>query len=813
MHLLRSQFIMISLLLCARWAGAQDYQVFGRITDEENGAPLAFVSLVIGGGHFGGYSDIDGKYQIRSKTPISVIKASYVGYKAREIKVSKSGRLDFTMQKTAIELPEVVIQPKENPAHRMILNALEMRDRNNPFKLASFSYTAYEKLVFTSDLDSIARADTSAGDSSMIQARKFFENQYFALIENVVERSYKAPGKSFQKVIATKISGLKDPIFVFLLSQLQPVSFYDEIIPIGSLNLVNPLSRGSVNRYFFLISDTIINEDKRDTTFVIYYRPYKGTNFEGLSGLLYITTDGWAIRNVIAEPYREEGGLGIKIQQMYEKVDGEHWFPVQLNTDLTFKGVELVVGQDSSKRYYVIGKGRSYLREIVINGQVQKKFNQVEIFIDPEASRREEDFWNRFRTDSLTLREQRTYAFMDSLGQAEKFDAKARNLETMMTGRIPIGYFDVEMNKLFRYNDFEKTYLGLGLVTNRRWSEWWNVSGYWGYGFRDKKPKYGGSLSVFPWPAAELEGRLSYTKDVKESGGVNLFDEKGVAMYERFRYFLIRNMDYVENRQVSLSFRTLQYLKLFTAVNQTVKTTGQEYFFSGYKSDSYTLHPSFRFTELLTGLRFAYKEKFLKNARTQISLGTNYPVVIFQFARGLDKVLGSDFEYHKLDLKITKSFYMKYLGKTSVCLNMGMAVGSLPYTELYNGNGSYRQFTIYTPNSFATMRMNEFLSDRYVAFYFTHNFSRLLFRSKYFQPEVAIATNLAFGTLANREVHKLVTFRTMEQGYFESGLLLNNLLNLQFTGMGFGAYYRYGSYAFTRWQDNLSLKFSLTVPF
>ncbi|HRY33142.1 MAG TPA: DUF5686 family protein [Bacteroidales bacterium] len=804
---------MILLVFCARYVGAQDYRVYGRITDEESGEPLAFVSLVFADGRFGGYSDIDGKYQLRSATPFPALKASYVGYKAREIRVGKSGRLDFTMQKTTIELPEVVIQPKENPAHRLILKALEMRDRNNPFKLSSFSYTAYEKLVFTSDLDSIARADTSGQDSSMMEARKFFDNQYFALIENVVERSFKAPAKSFQKVIATKISGLKDPIFVFLLSQLQPVSFYDEIIPIGNLKLINPLSKGSVNKYFFLISDTIINEDQHDTTYVIYFRPYKGTNFEGLSGLLYITSDGWAIRNVIAEPKREEGGLGIKIQQMYEKVDGEHWFPVQLNTDLTFRGVELIVGQDSARRYHVIGKGRSYLRDIVINGQVQKKFNQVEIFIDPDASRREEAYWNSFRTDSLTLREQRTYAFMDSLGEAEKFDAKARNLETMMTGRIPIGYFDVEMNKLFRYNDFEKTYLGLGLVTNRRWSEWWNISGYWGYGFRDKKSKYGGSLSVFPWPAAELEWRLSYTKDVRESGGVNLFDEKGVAMYERFRYYLIRNMDYVENRQASLSFRTLQYLKLFTAINQTVKTTGQEYFFSGYKSDTYTLHPSFHFTEVLTGLRFAYREKFLKNARTQISLGTNYPIVIFQISRGLDKVLGSDFEYHKMDLKITKSFYLKYLGKTSVCLNMGLAEGSLPYTELYNGNGSYRQFTIYTPNSFATMRMNEFLSDRYVAVYLTHNFSRLLFRTKYFQPEVAIATNLAFGSLADKEVHHLVAFRTMEKGYFESGLLLNNLLNIQFTGIGVGAYYRYGSYAFRRWQDNLSLKFSLMLPF
>ncbi len=804
---------MVSMNL--HFAMAQNGQLTGKISDEESGEPLAFVGLVVNEGKFGGYSDIDGKFYLRSSEPIRTITASYVGYETREIQVGQGTRnLVFSMKRTSIELNEVIILPKENPAHRIILNATGNRVINDPFKLSSFSYTAYEKLVFTSDLDSISHIDTLTADSGLIKARKFFDNQYFALIENVVQRSFQYPQKSLQKVIATKISGLKDPIFVFLLSQLQPVSFYDDVISIMDQSLINPISKGSTSRYFFQIRDTITFPDSRDTTYVIFFRPFKGTNFEGLTGLLYINSGTWAIQNVIAHPSRDEGALGIRIQQMYEKVDGIHWFPVQLNTDLTFRNVEITTKGDSTKGYHVVGKGRSYLKDIEINGVTNKRdFSQVEIFVDPDASRREKEFWDQFRVDSLTTKEQKTYDYMDSLGRAENFDRKTRNIETMLTGKLPVGFLDLEMNKLFRYNEYEGSYFGLGLVTNRKISDKFRLGGYWGYGLNDKVQKYGGTFSCFPVPGQELEFRLMYKYDIRESGGVTFFDDNSVILYERFRNFLIQKMDYDETRQASITFRTLKYVKIFTALNLRKCYTGYPYYFSEREGVSNDFHSTFRFTEALVGIRFAYKEKFLKNARTQISMGTNYPLVWFQYGRGLRDVFNGEYAYDHLDVKVTKSFFIKYLGKSSFCMNLGMVIGKVPYTTLYNGNGSYRQFTIYTPNSFSTMRMNEFLSDQYAALYITHNFGKLLVRYENFKPEIAVATNIAFGSLKEKNVHHLVDYKTLDKGYFESGVLFNNLLSLGLSSFGIGGYYRYGSYALPRWQDNVSMKFSLLFPF
>ncbi len=807
--------ILFTLFLILQTAAfSQIYSVRGRVTDEESGEPLAFVCLVINNGKFGAYTDIDGKYLIKSKEKIETIKASYVGFYNKEISLAgRTGTLNFSLKKASIELNEVVIYPKENPAHRIILNAVENRDLNDPSRLNSYSYTAYEKLVFTSDLDSISHADTNTQDTGMINAREFFDNQYIGLVENIIQRSFRSPDKSFQKVIGTKISGLKDPIFVFLLSQLQPVSFYEEFISIGNQKLVNPVSKGSTTKYFFQIRDTILSRESADTTFVIFFRPFRYTNFDGLTGLLYITTDKWAISNVIARPSREEGPMGIKIQQMYEKIDGIHWFPVQLYTDLTFKIVELFTGPDSSQRYHVVGKGRSYLQDIEINGNISRKnFSQVEILVDPGASQKGNEFWEGYRVDSLTAREKRTYEYLDSLGKAENFDRKARNIETMLTGKIRIGLLDVELNKIFRYNQFEGGYLGLGVTTNRRFSEWVRLGAYGGFGFRDETPKYGGAVSFFPLPKQEMELRFIYRYDIKESGGVSLFDDNSMMMYERFRNFLVLNMDYEEMKQVSVSFRTMKYWKFYSALSQFQQTTGFRYFYNRGAELNNDLTSSFNFAEVTLGFRYAYKEKFLRNARTQISLGTNYPVIYFQYAKGLSAALKGNYSYDRFDIKITKSFYTKYFGKTSLCLNLGIINGKVPCTELFTGNASYRQFTIYTPNSFATMRMNEFLSDRYASLYLTHNFGKLLMRYKWFQPEIAVASNVVYGKLKNPGLHKLITFQTLEKGFFESGILLNNLINIGLANLGFGGYYRYGAYSFDRWQENLSLKFSLLFP-
>ena len=790
---------------------AQPLTISGRVMNAETGESLAFVNIVINESRQGGATDIDGRFRFDAYQHVDYLKLTYVGYEPVLFHIkNKAKGLKIFMKKASYELGEVVILPGVNPAHRIINNVVNNRDFNNPEKMRSFSYTSYEKVIFTLDLDSLRMIDTMLLDTASLEVRRFIDRQDIFIAESVTERKFLYPDRNRENVIATKVSGMKDPIFVFLVSQIQSTSFYKERLNIGRSEYINPISRGSTSKYTFILEDTVYTA-RNDTVFIISFQPKPNTNFDGLKGMLYINTHNWAIQSVIAEPERDEGPFSIRIQQLYELVDEEQWFPVQLNTDIKIKAIGASVNE---QMYSFVGVGKSYIRNIELNPElVRREFNNIEVDVDPNAHNRSEIYWNRYRTDSLSDRDKQTYAFMDSVGKEVNFDRLAKTFETVMTGKIPVKFIDFDIDKFLRYNQYEGLYLGLGLHTNDRLSRRFKIGGFWGYSFNDMTSKYGGDISAILHRNSELELTAGYFYDVTESGGVSFFDEKTSFLRgEGFRNFLIRRMNMTERTFVALQFVGLRHFKWNIALKSDYKKSYPDYYYGQSVDGVAQLKNDFRFTELSLGFRFAFREKFLRTKRIKISLGTKYPVVRFQYTHGFEGMLYGEFQYNRFDVKITESFYVKYLGMTSIELKAGYIDGDLPYCNLYNGNGSYRVFTIYATNSFATMRMNEFLSNRYIALYFSHNFGQLLVRSRFFSPEIVLATNIAFGDLNNPSQHHNVTFKTMEKGYYESGLLLHGLLDLKLYKVGAGVFYRYGPYGYDTPADNFAYKVSIVFP-
>ncbi len=55
--------------------------------------------------------------------------------------------------------------------------------------------------------------------------------------------------------------------------------------------------------------------------------------------------------------------------------------------------------------------------------------------------------------------------------------------------------------------------------------------------------------------------------------------------------------------------------------------------------------------------------------------------------------------------------------------------------------------------------------------------------------------------------------KTMEKGYYESGLLINNLFDLGVYSVGLGGFYRYGPYTFDKGWDNVGSKLTIKFKF
>ena len=834
----RKLFLLYLILSSLAGFGQESFHVSGKVTDSKTREPLAFVNIVINNSQYGGTTDIDGKFSLHCAIPVKKLQLSYVGYLPFTFPVgNKTENLSISLTRTEIELTEVDILPGINPAHRIIRNAIENRDLNDPEKLQSFSYTSYDKTIFTAENDSSVyrelkdtttlkdekqtlkhsvnpsdtlKKDSARRDSIDKEVKKFLNRQYIFLMENVTKRKFLEPDKNYNQVIATRMSGFKDPIFVFLTTQIQSFSFYKPFITIFQSTYVNPISSGSINKYFFKLEDTIYSG--KDTVFVISFRPRKGTNFDGLKGVISINTNKWAIQNVIAEPYQLKGMIRIKIQQLYDVVDGEHWFPVQLNTDVKFNGM-------SVGKYALIAKGRSYIRDIVLNPDlVRREFNHLDIEVDKAATDRGEAYWNQYRVDSLTDKDRKTYQVVDSIGKKANFDKYAKGFKTILSGRIPYKFIDFDLSRVMGFNTYEGFILGLGIHTNDRLAKWFKVGGFYQYSFAISTAKYGGDASFLINKRNDFSIQGGYFYDLQESGGVKFFDDYNSVLSGNFQPLLVKKLDRVENENLSLTIRARKYwLFNFGFSRSFKKSTTHDY--ASTIGDASILKNKFYFTDIVAGVKWAYKEKFIQTIDEKISLGTNYPIIWLQYTHGIKGFLNGDYNYNKADLKIRKTFMIKYLGKLTLQFNAGYVDRAVPACNLYYGDASYRLITLFAPNSFATMRMNEFLSSKYATLYFYHDFGYLLFKGKkWFHPEFALSQNIGFGWLDHPEKYQYINYppaayKTMDLGYYESGLLINKLVDLKLYTIGIGAFYRWGPYSLNNTWDNFGWKVTVIFPF
>jgi hypothetical protein len=817
------------MLISSEILFAQEGYISGKVTDSISHDPLAFVSIIYNQGGQGVVTNLDGIFRIPVSNKIQYLKLRYVGYRSKTIayEAEKYRNIrQITLSPEPLDIAEVVVYPTENPAHRIIKLASENRNRNNPEKSGPFSYISYDKMVFGLEPDTSLIKST--GDSTnghiylpdtitygmdrkgKIDLQRFLEKQYLFMMESVSSRKYLSPEKNKEEIIASKVSGLSQPSFVVMARQFQSFSFYDNFITIADRQFLNPISAGSTGRYFFLIQDTVYTE-RNDTVFIISFRPWKGRNFDGMRGVLYINSNGYAVQNVLAEAYDQKNEkVKVSIQQQYDYVNGQRWFPVLLSTTIHFNPAQL--GYNAAP-VDIVGTGKSYIVNINFAPLIEKnEFSDVQIEVDPDAHKQHEEVWNTYRTDSLNKREIETYRVIDSLGKAEHLDRTITSFETLLTGYLPGRYWSFDLRRFVDYNPYEGFRFGAGGRTTNQFLKRFTVGGYLAYSLKDKAFKYSGNLTLNLWRVNELELTLIYRYDVRESGGVKFNETWNISGSAFIRDYMVEVMDKTRETEISLGFRALKYLTVRTFLSHSQLTPTNGYGFSLNEGNPQVLLTSFYITEAGTKLRYTYKETFMKTPRgNKFSMGTNYPVLYLNLARGTSWLNGS-FNYWRTEVKITKSFKTKSFGETRLALISGMIKGSAPYGRLYAGMGSYKHFTLETEQSFGTMRFNEFLSDRFIGLFVKQNFGKLLFKPRgKFQPEIALVHNLGFGTLENAEPHENITFKTMEKGYYEAGLLINNIFRVQIFKYGVGVMYRYGPYAYTKTIDNFAFKLTLQL--
>lgn len=833
--MLKRLLLLLLFLPVPQLVSAQ-HKLEGRVIDSQTQESLPFVNILINGGRSGVISDIDGRFSINHPAPIDFLQLSYVGYEALRFEVVAGiQKVRISMQKKAFGLEEVAIVAGENPAHRVVREAVRQRDNNNPERLNSFSYTAYNRFVVTLDtsvrplVDTVStrvmkrrdRPDSLVVDSTNLEVAQFFRQRDIFLSESVSERSFRAPNLSQEQIIATRTSGIENPIFLLLSTQFQSFSFYDDYISLLQIRLLNPISPGSTSRYFFHLEDTLY--DGADSIYVLSFKPRKGSNFAGMKGLVYIHTNGYAIQNVIAEPADSLPGLSLRLRQHYELVDGQKWFPTQLNTDIIMQSLALG-GPPPAAFGYV------YLSNIVINPPLRRRdigLHGTEILRD--ATNKPIGYWEPFRPESQSERDQETYRFIDSISAEYKLERRLRYAMAVSTGRLPVGPVDVRLRDVIGGNRHEGFRLGIGLETNEKLSRWFALGGYAAWGFRDKTSKYGLNADVFFDPRKKYSLSFFRHNDLVVNGGYSLFNnhtglintspdqlvhffnryfDREQAAGARFRFLNVRylsgDVSFKSSYRQATGFAPYRYLPLLAGT-------------PGSDAPATVAAPSFQYRELGVHLRYAFREKTLRLADREYTVENRYPVVYLSYQRGL-QWLGGDWDYHRLVMRVEKDFEIRHAGILTAVVSGGavFSESSLPMQQLFYMRGVGRNNGFMVPLNFQTFDMYDYAGNQFAQLNLRHNFESLLFKTPKQQPIFALHHNIGFSWLQAPADHFFLGsgdfvpgMRDLRHGFHESGLSLSNILILG-SRWGVGVFYRYGAYSDPSWQNNLAVKLALT---
>ncbi len=746
-------------------------------------------------------ADIDGFFTL-NRDSVKTIKIRTLGYLDTTISVIDITNQEIFLNAEVELLDEVKILPGENPAHRIIDQVIANRKKNSPLANNAFQYNSYSKFYFTMDPAALEQIPAETEDSSLIRIRNLFTSQYLFLMESSSTRKFMPPNRDNEIVTAYKVSGFKDPMFSTFANEMQSFSFYDNQFELMGKSYINPIALGGTKRYWFLLEDTTVVG--LDTTFTISYRPRDGKNFDGLKGQLFINTNGWAIEKVISEPNETSDALTIRVVQEYQFIDGKKWFPIKLSSEMTIPLLEI---NPTIKNSMIVGKGNTYIDNIVLDPDLRRRdFTSIALETERNADKKTQNHWDSTRVYNLTDQERQTYEVIDSISQENKLELRLKLLMALTDAKLSLGNINVDLMRILNYNMYEGFRFGLGLETSEKLMKRVTVGGYFAWATRDKDWKYGGFSDFKLYPRKDLKIHLKYQQDVAERGGdLFYYTNDGLNLSKMLRNLYAERKDRKRLAEVALSGYVTPTMKLAVFGNYQ-----RLYYTEGYEFARNSVLEPTQIDLSEVGLEFSwhFREKIMQLGNKRISKGSKFPKLQVRATHGIKGVFDSQYEYLRMHAELSQDISLRGFGNFIWVMSASKTEGEVPLFLLHTANASGVRWRLTVPNTFEAMPPHTFYNDQQVSLFTRLRFLSWKTSKKWFEPQLSIHHALGFGTMKNQQNHN-VGFRTMEKGYYEGGIIFDNLLRTNFLSIGAGLFTNYGHYAIPKFEDNLVVKFSI----
>ncbi|MFP5471790.1 MAG: DUF5686 family protein, partial [Bacteroidia bacterium] len=493
--------------------------------DAQTQEPLAFASVQFKGTKTGTTTDFDGNYSLETYYASDSLLVRFVGYKTLVLKVKKDveQKIDFAMQVEGEMMEEVVVKADkdaENPAHVIFRNVIANKPINNKEKLDAYEYEVYNKVEF--DLNNI---------TDKFSKRKVFKKFDF-IFENVdsseTEKPYlpvlitesisdfyyrKNPKNSKEIIKASRISGVNNTSLSQFMGQMyQQGNIYNDRLEVFGKFFTSPFADNGLLHYRYYLEDSASIDGYWCYKLIFTPRRKQELTFEGE---VWIHDTTYAIKEItgyIAEDANINFVKQLIVKQSFAQVEKEVWMPIK---DELFVELNLI---EQQMGFY--GRKTTSYKNFVINTPKEGSFYTADdIVVMDDALKKENNYWEKHRHDSLTKNQKNIYRMIDTLENLPIVHTYIDVIQTVLSGYKILG--PVELGPYFStysFNVVEGHRFRLGGRTSNDFSKKIEFSGYGAYGLTDERFKFGvGSrINITKDPRRMLH--LIYKNDVEQLG-------------------------------------------------------------------------------------------------------------------------------------------------------------------------------------------------------------------------------------------------------------------------------------------------------
>lgn len=753
---------------------AQEFFVFGQILDANDQEPIQAANVWFKGTQIGSSTNEEGYFILRTSEPQKTVCVSVIGYKRREINVGKNPNQMVTilLKEERNILDEVIVLPGENEALPILRRVIESRDKNNPDKFMNLSTLENQKTkLFFINIKQRAlqrkifrdmQKGTIRTSDSLLIIPVYHETKTEELTTNSEQQTERKTIRKDEKSLQI----IPENQLAILLENYTPqINFYKNHVTVLQSNFISPIaSQGNFYYHYFLIDSLTTAESK---LYQIRFRPKndKELTFKGDMWIDSTTCALTHIRATMPSTANINFMNSLSIEQTFEQLTNKQFYYKSQQFAMGFR-FDLV--SNSMKD----GIATVFDKEITYTG-TQFDTDEVvpsEKFIPIESA----------NIGEITFRNA-----IDSVNKSKLQRVAYGIVDLVMNGYIHAWKLDVgPVVNWIRYNKLEGFRPTIALRTGQKMMDNFTVGGYVGYGFGDKKWKYGGEFQARFGSKYQHTIGAFYDNDVIRYGynNVLLVNENMVGSTENLLTTLSRVTMYDNLAQQYKATLTYRYeepgIRLTTSVNGKELLSNNAMSFT----QNGTAVASVKSISTTIGLRLSFKENTLNNYFHRYYLRSIYPIINFQGEYGYYETGQKQEQYGKLLLVVKQSVPL-FSGKLKYMIEGGYVFGDVPFPMLESLRGT-RGFW-FPEYDFCLMNQMEFITDAYIAGNFRYITNGWIFN---YIPWVKKANlreellfKIAYGGLRDGHSNILqlpTNSGSMEIPYMEAGVGISNILKI-----------------------------------